>query len=194
MNTLTLKILFTFGLIGSTIIRMPYQREIKNNTIIDNRKTPQEQIILFIVFLGMVFLPFMYVFSSWLSFADYEPFLWVNGLGIVTFTIALWLFKKAHNGLGKNWSPTLEIREGHTLVTSGVYQVVRHPMYSSAFLWCIAQALLLPNWIAGLAGLISFAIAYFTRIPKEEQMLLDQFGNDYKAYQEQTKQLIPYLF
>jgi protein-S-isoprenylcysteine O-methyltransferase Ste14 len=59
---------------------------------------------------------------------------------------------------------------------------------------CIAQALLLPNWIAGLAGLICFSIAYATRIDKEEQMLLDQFGDEYEAYRQRTKRLVPYLF
>jgi protein-S-isoprenylcysteine O-methyltransferase Ste14 len=49
---------------------------------------------------------------------------------------------------------TLEVREQHALVTTGVYSRVRHPMYSA---WALAQALLLPNWIAGPAGLIGFA-------------------------------------
>ena len=194
MNTLTLKIIFTIGILLSVIIRIPYQRETQKNAIIDDRKTSEEKIILFLIFVGMLLLPFTYVLSPWLNFANYHPPIWVNVLGIVTFAIALWLFWRAHDDLGKNWSPTLQIREGHTLVTNGVYQVIRHPMYTSALLWCIAQALLLPNWIAGLGGLISFGIASIARIGKEEQMLLEQFGDEYEAYRQRTKRLVPYVF
>jgi protein-S-isoprenylcysteine O-methyltransferase Ste14 len=67
-------------------------------------------------------------------------------------------------------------------------------MYTAVWLWCFAQALLLPNWIAGPAGVISFGIMYLLRIRKEEQMLLEQFGEEYKVYMEQTKRLVPYVF
>lgn len=145
MNTLTLKIIFTIGVALSAIIRIPYQRETQKNTIIDDRKTSEEQIILFLIFVGMLILPFTYVLTPWLNVADYRLTIWLNGAGIVTFAIALWLFWRPHYDLGKNWSPTLQIRKGHTLMTSGVYQVIRHSMYTSVLLWCIAQALLLPN-------------------------------------------------
>ncbi len=194
MNPLTAKIVFTIGIVLSLIIRLPYQREYQKNTFIDNRKTPLEKLILVLIFVGMLLLPFIYVFSPWLNIANYSLPTWANELGVVIFAIALWLFWRAHHDLGQNWSPTLQIRAGHTLISNGVYQYVRHPMYSSVLLWCIAQALLLPNWIAGLAGIISFSIAYATRIGKEEQMLLDQFGDEYEAYKQHTKRLVPYLF
>ncbi|MCP6758298.1 MAG: protein-S-isoprenylcysteine O-methyltransferase [Fischerella sp. CENA71] len=194
MNTLTLKIIFTIGVVLSVIIRIPYQRETRKNIIIDDRKTPEEKITLLLIFVGMLLLPFSYVLSPWLNFANYHLPIWTNILGMLTFAIALWLFWRTHDDLGKNWSPTLQIREGHTLVKYGVYRVIRHPMYTSVLLWCIAQALLLPNWIAGLSGLVSFTIAYATRIDKEEQMLLEQFGDEYETYKQQTTRLVPYLF
>lgn len=194
MNPLTAKIVFTIGIVLSLIIRFPYRREYQKNTFIDDRKTPQEKLILVLIFVGMLLLPFIYVFSPWLNIANYSLPTWANGLGVFIFAIALWLFWRAHHDLGQNWSPTLQIRAGHTLISNGIYQYVRHPMYSSVLLWCVAQALLLPNWIAGLAGIISFSIAYATRIGKEEQMLLDQFGDEYEAYKQHTKRLVPYLF
>ncbi|MBF2009355.1 MAG: isoprenylcysteine carboxylmethyltransferase family protein, partial [Chlorogloeopsis fritschii C42_A2020_084] len=108
--------------------------------------------------------------------------------------LSLWLFWRSHHDLGKNWSSTLQIREGHTLTTNGVYQNIRHPMYASVLLLCVAQALLLSNWIAGLSGFIGFSIAYATRVNQEEQMLLDRFGDEYEAYRQSTKRLVPYLF
>jgi protein-S-isoprenylcysteine O-methyltransferase Ste14 len=67
-------------------------------------------------------------------------------------------------------------------------------MYSAFWLWSGAQALLLPNWIAGLGGLIAFGLTYLLRLSQEEQMLLEQFGDEYRAYMQRTKRLIPYLF
>jgi protein-S-isoprenylcysteine O-methyltransferase Ste14 len=194
MDTLTLKILFMIGVVSSFVIRLPYQRENKQNTIVRDRKTLQEKILLFLVFIGMIILPLIYVLSPWLNFANYSSPAWANWLGIIAFAAALWLFWRSHRDLGKNWSPTLEVREGHTLVSGGVYQTIRHPMYTSVWLWCIAQALLLPNWIAGFSGLVSFGVMYALRIGNEEQMMLEQFGNEYKVYMQQTKRLIPYLF
>jgi len=176
------------------IIRIPYQREQQSNNIVNELQSTEDRIIRFFVIAGILFIPLIYILSPWLNFANYYLPIWVNGLGVVTFVVSLWLFWRAHDDLGKNWSPTLQIREGHTLTTNGVYRSIRHPMYTSVLLLGIAQALLLPNWLAGLAGLVSFSIAYATRIDQEEQMLLEQFGDDYSAYKKNTKRLFPHLF
>jgi protein-S-isoprenylcysteine O-methyltransferase Ste14 len=194
MNPLTSKIIFTIGMMLWLIIRIPYQREQKQNTIVDDRKTAQEKVVRLLLLIGILFLPLIYVLSPWLNFANYRLPIWADGLGIATLGLSLWLFWRSHHDLGKNWSSTLQIREGHTLTTNGVYQNIRHPMYASVLLLCIAQALLLPNWIAGLSGFIGFSIAYATRVDQEEQMLLNSFGDEYEAYRQRTKRLVPYLF
>lgn len=194
METSTLKVLFLIGLASSTIIRIPYQRENQKNPIIDDRKTLQEKILLVLVFLGMIALPLIYVFTPWLNVADYHLPVWANVLGITLFVSAMWLFWRSHHDLGKNWSPTLQVRAEHTLITRGIYHKIRHPMYTSVWLWSIAQALLLPNWIAGISGIITFGILYIARISNEEQMMLDQFGDEYRAYMQKTKRLLPYVY
>jgi protein-S-isoprenylcysteine O-methyltransferase Ste14 len=182
------------GFVSCFVIRIPHQRENKKNKIAIDRKTSQEKVLLLLVFVGMVILPLVYVVSPGLSIADYQLPLWANLLGVAAFAIGIWLFWRSHHDLGQNWSPTLEVRDGHTLITDGIYQSIRHPMYTSVWLWCLAQALLLPNWIAGLAGILSFGILYFFRINHEEQMMLEQFGEEYQLYMQRTKRLIPYLF
>lgn len=194
MNPLTSKIIFTIGILLWLIIRVPYQRQQKHNTIVDDRKTAQEKVVRLLLLIGLLFLPLMYVLFPWLNFANHPSPIWATELGTVILVLSLWLFWRSHHDLGKNWSSTLQIREGHTLTTNGVYQIVRHPMYTSVLFLCIAQTLLLPNWIAGLSGLIGFSIAYATRVEQEEQMLLDSFGDQYEAYRQCTKRLIPYLF
>ena len=129
-----------------------------------------------------------------LAFADY-PFIPALGyLGVATAVASLWLFYRTHRDLGQNWSVSLDLRERHTLVTTGVYAVVRHPMYSGFWLMALAQALLLPNWIAGPAGLIGFGILFFGRVGREEDMLIGAFGDEYRAYMRQTTRVIPWLY
>jgi protein-S-isoprenylcysteine O-methyltransferase Ste14 len=67
-------------------------------------------------------------------------------------------------------------------VTTGVYRHVRHPMYAAFFLWAIAQALLLPNWIAGPVGLLGFGTLFGLRVGREERMMEATFGDAYRAY------------
>jgi len=194
MNLSISKGIFMIGIILWLIIRIPYQHEQRQNVIVNDKKTIQERLIRLLLLIGILFLPLLYVLSSWLNFANYHLPVVTVGFGTATLAFSLWLFWCSHQDLGKNWSSTLQIREGHTLVTNGVYSNIRHPMYTSVLLLCIAQALLLPNWIAGLSGFVGFSIAYFTRVNQEEEMLLNNFGNEYEVYKQCTKRLIPYLF
>jgi protein-S-isoprenylcysteine O-methyltransferase Ste14 len=102
-----------------------------------------------------------------------------------------WVFWRSHRDLGTNWSPTLEIREQHTLVTHGIYRRIRHPMYLSIWLLVIAQALILQNYIAGFSGLVPFALLYFLRVPKEERMMREEFGKAYDEYLLVTGRILP---
>jgi len=86
------------------------------------------------------------------------------------------------------------VREQHSLVTTGVYAHVRHPMYAAFWLWALAQFLLLPNWIAGMAGLVGFGVLFFGRVGAEEQMLIDHFGDDYRRYMARTARIIPGVY
>jgi protein-S-isoprenylcysteine O-methyltransferase Ste14 len=66
-------------------------------------------------------------------------------------------------------------------------------MYASQWLWGLAQALLLPNWIAGAGGFAAFLLLYFVRVPHEERMMLDHFGDEYRAYCARTGRIVPRL-
>jgi protein-S-isoprenylcysteine O-methyltransferase Ste14 len=193
MNTVSLKIVFMICLVTIYSIRFSYQRRNKNNSIIIDKKTSLEKFVLFLTSIGMLFLPVIYVLTPFLEFANYRLPIWANITGIFVFLMGIWMFWRSHDDLGINWSPTLEVREGHTLITNGIYQKIRHPMYTSIWLWVIAQALLLDNWLAGFSGIISYGILYFARINNEEQMMIEQFGEKYQIYMENTRRLLPKL-
>jgi len=54
--------------------------------------------------------------------------------------------------------------------------------------------LLLPNWVAGFSGLVGFGILFFGRVAREEGMMLETFGDDYRAYMARTGRVFPSIF
>jgi protein-S-isoprenylcysteine O-methyltransferase Ste14 len=147
--------------------------------------------LVFVASIGLAIVPLIYLLTSWLDFADYRLPAWTGWVGAAIFAVAVWLLWRSHIDLGLNWSATLDIREGHSLVTSGVYGHIRHPMYAAHWLWAIAQALLLHNWIAGPAFSVFFIPLYLLRVPHEEQMMLQHFGEEYLGYMNRTGRIIP---
>ena len=139
----------------------------------------------------MQLLPLIYLVTPWLAFADYRLPDWAGWGGAVGFAVAVWLLWRSHADLGRGWTMTPELREEHALVTDGVYRTMRHPMYSAHFLWALIQPLLLQNWLAGFGFLVSQALLYVYRVPREEQMMLDAFGEAYRSYMGRTGRIIP---
>jgi len=188
------KLIWALGLIGWYAIRYPHQRRSRRTARILRRDQARDLARLTISFTGMCLLPAIYVLTGQPNFADYPFQSALAWIGTAMFASSLWLFYRTHKDLGRNWSVTLEIRDRHALVTSGVYRYVRHPMYSAFWLWALAQALLLPNWIAGPAGLIGFATLFFSRISSEEQLMIETFGDDYRHYMNRTSRVLPWVY
>ncbi len=150
-----------------------------------------EKALLATVMLSSLLLPVLYLFTSALAFADYELPTAVRWVGLAAMAAALWLFWRSHSDLGQNWSVSLELREAHELISHGVYRFVRHPMYSAIWLWGIAQGLVLGNWLAGWSAVVGFALMYFMRTPREERMMCERFGDEYRQYMEGTGRVVP---
>ncbi|GAB4189193.1 MAG: protein-S-isoprenylcysteine O-methyltransferase [Roseiflexaceae bacterium] len=184
---------YGIGILIEMVVRIPIDRQRRQNRITVDRADRLERLVLGLLFLGTLPLPLVYALTPWLSFADYDLPAWAGALGIVVEVLALLLFWRAHTDLKANWSPSLQIRDRHELVTTGIYHYIRHPMYASQWLWVLAQALLIQNWIAGLGGLLLFLPLYLLRVPREEQMMLEAFGETYRAYMHRTGRVLPLL-
>jgi protein-S-isoprenylcysteine O-methyltransferase Ste14 len=190
MPDLIFKAAFVLGLVGQIIIRAPYDRLRRQNKITKNKSDRQEQVLLILLSLGGV-LSLVYIFTPWLNFANYDLPVWLRAVGVVFLIGALFVFWRAHHDLGRNWSPSLVIHAEQNLVTHGIYERIRHPMYASQWLFVIAQPLLLTNWIGGVLAAVPFLLLYFIRVPVEEQMMRAQFGEQYQAYEARTGRVVP---
>ena len=182
---------YFMALIIQIIIRAPVDRKRRQGKISERRVTTQEQILLGLLAVGGVVVPLIYAFTNWLDVANYTLPAWAGWLGIVLTAGSLFVFWRAHADLGVNWSPSLEIREKHELITRGIYGVIRHPMYASQWLLSLATPLLLQNWIAGFLNLLVFIPFYLLRVKAEEQMMLDSFGEQYREYLKNTGGVLP---
>jgi protein-S-isoprenylcysteine O-methyltransferase Ste14 len=190
-----LKYLFLAGVVVEEIIRFPHRRRQRRawraKRIALTRTSPLDIALDMVAFTGMEITPVVYAFTTWLDFADYRMPAWVGWVGVTVLAAAVWLLWRAHADLGHDWSPTLQIAEGHTLVTEGVYQRLRHPIYAAVWLTGVAQVLMLVNWIAGPACLVLFLPVYLVRVPREERMMLDRFGAAYQAYMHRSGAVLP---
>lgn len=188
------KIFWLLCVVGWYVIRLPHERKARKTGVARSARTPLEILLLSISLTGLGIIPILYVTTGLFRSFDYPLFPPQAVIGAAVFVYALWLFDRTHKDLGRNWSVTLEVRDQHSLVTGGVYSRVRHPMYSAFFLWAVAQVFLLPNMVAGLSGLIGFGTLFFFRVGREEQMMLEAFGEEYRAYMARTKRVVPGVY
>jgi len=163
------KIVYWLGIIIELVIRAPYYKNQKAAKT-DQRVFLTEQVLLVLLTIGGLVLPLIYSLTRWLDFADYNLPLWVGWLGVALMGCSLFIFARAHADLKSNWSPSLEIYAGHSLIPQGIYGHIRHPMYACQF---------------------CFNPFYILRVKAEEKMMLDTFGDPYREYMRKTGRVIP---
>lgn len=193
MTPLLAKLLHGACMIAWWIIRLPFERKTKRNILRRDAMDGREKLLLLISFTGLGILPGVYIATGFPAGLDqaFSPLRAIAGL--LVFVGSLGLFRATHKALGRNWSVTLRVREQHDLVTAGVYRFVRHPMYSAFWLWAIAQALTLQNWLVGPAGLVGFGTLYLLRVGREESLMRETFGPVWDSYAARTPRVIPFL-
>ena len=128
--------------------------------------------------------------SNWmLSWAAPFPrwLRWVGtGLGSLSFIGLVWV----HRALGRYWSPYLKLQDDHRLVTHGPYRWVRHPMYSMLIGVMVGLGFVSANWLLVVLFMVRIAFI-FLRLGREEAMLVERFGDEYRSYMRRTGRLLP---
>ena len=94
--------------------------------------------------------------------------------------------------LGRNWSGTVTLKENHELIVRGPYQLVRHPIYTGLLAMLVATAIE-QGHIAGMLGLIFVFASFWIKLNNEEEVMRKQFPDQYAAYAERVKRIIPFI-
>jgi len=186
--------IWAIGVVAWFVIRYPYARKARRTRTVRVHGWSRERVLLTVAGFGLFVAPVLWLATGWPRGLNYDLTYAAVAVGAVLYVLSLWLFRRSHKDLGRQWSASLEIRESHQIVRAGVYRRIRHPMYASFWLWALAQAFLLPNALAALSGLVAIAILFFARIDYEEHMLTEAFGDDYRAYMRETKRIIPGIY
>lgn len=190
MNPWFAKAIVFIAAILMVVIRAPHGTRSQSVKVAESRQGSLEVALLTMAWIAF-FVPLLWVWTPVFAFADFPLHLMPLAVGTVVMAFSLWLFYRSHTDLGTNWSITLEIRESHRLVTSGVYRHVRHPMYLAFLLYGLGQALVIPNWIAAPSYGAAMALVFLLRLEPEERLMWDRFDGEYEAYASRTKRLIP---
>jgi protein-S-isoprenylcysteine O-methyltransferase Ste14 len=114
----------------------------------------------------------------------------VRWFGVVTGAGCSLLMYWTLSSLGKNLTDTVVTRAEASLVTHGPYRWVRHPFYLTAALLMASVTLLTANWLIGICGLLVLGLLTI-RTPKEERMLIERFGQQYRDYMARTRRFFP---
>ncbi len=192
----THKILVIVVIVALNIIRWRYQirYHFSGREVISRTKHAREWILVLMV-VGSYAIPcLLWLFTDLMDFAyafHSSALMWSGfALGVLSTLVYAWV----HQTLGDNWSPVLEIRKDHELVTRGPYCWVRHPMYLSIWVGVVGMNLMMGNYLFMISSVSSTLILCFIRIPDEEKLMLDHFGESYRQYGLSTKRLIPLLY
>ena len=111
------------------------------------------------------------------------------GIGVADSAFLVWTL----HSIGRNLTDTVVTRKNHTLVTHGPYRWIRHPFYVAVLLAILANGLAAANWFILATGAMTFSLLKF-RLEKEEALLIDRFGDEYRAYMARTNRFIPRRF
>jgi protein-S-isoprenylcysteine O-methyltransferase Ste14 len=143
--------------------------------------------------LGLWISTFGYLlFPANFSWASMPLPLWLRWSGVVSGLLCSPLMYWTLSSLGKNLTDTVVTRAEATLVTHGPYHGVRHPFYLTAALLMASVTLLTANWLIGVSS-TPVLVLLALRTPKEEQMLIERFGQQYRDYMEKTGRFVPWI-
>lgn len=181
-------------IVSWAMIRWIPNRRSRRVKIAVTSRTPIERFSMAVSFTGLGIVPAVWVFTGWPGTLDHATHPAIVVIGLALAAASLRLFRLTHKALGKMWSHSLDLREDHRLVSTGIYERVRHPMYSAFWLWALAQPFLLANWLAGLSGIIGFGTLFFLRVGQEERMMEERFGQEYRDYCARTRRVLPGIY
>lgn len=148
-------------------------------------------ILRVILFLALLAFLVMYILGAkWIEVFRFPLPAWLRWVGFVLGILSVVFWTWTQVTLDTQWSAQLQLTEGHHLITIGPYARIRHPLYAGMFGWCLALSLLTANWIFVVVCILSI-LGLLWRVPKEERMMIEAFGDEYRDYIERTGRFFP---
>ena len=164
------------------------------NTKTTQRLEPAASRILrvFIFLIAIVLLSTTRIPLRWLYLQLWPASLLPFWLGVAVTMAGLLFAVWAREHLGRNWSRSVTIKQGHELINTGPYAVVRHPIYTGVLTGLLGTAVALSQ-VRGFIAFVLFFLAFWMKLRMEEQWMRSQFGEAYAAYARETAALVPFL-
>jgi len=128
---------------------------------------------------------------KWLAFASLAFPTWLRWSGIGIAILGFALLQWAQMTLANSWSDTPRMMKEQTLITSGPYRTIRHPIYTAFILILGSTLFISSNWLIGLCWLGMTTLEVISRIGFEESLMLEFFGEQYREYMKKTGRLLP---
>ena len=154
--------------------------------------------VLFILIFGIAGS----IWCVWDLIATLDPFTWslwrISGIVLIIIgkVIETWVREELKKKVNyTSWISTIELKinQDHKLITNGLFKHVRHPLYSGFILRGLGLGLLSSSVYGSILIFVSLSFL-IPRIGIEEDLLTEQFNDDYSAYQKTTKKLVPFLY
>jgi protein-S-isoprenylcysteine O-methyltransferase Ste14 len=142
-------------------------------------------------FLGILFYESLLLTPILLPALD-TPF--ISYIGIIVYIAGGMIVLRSRVQLGRYGDGTPALKEGHQLLTEGIYNHIRHPLYSGGMLGRIGLGLAFRGYIGAILFVLVYFIIFRKRMEIEEQSLISEFGEEYEEYMKRTKRLFPYIY
>jgi protein-S-isoprenylcysteine O-methyltransferase Ste14 len=107
-----------------------------------------------------------------------------TGVLITVLGLALAVWARSH--LGRNWSASVELKQSHSLVRTGPYRIMRHPIYVG-LLTAVLGTSITRGDIRGLLAFLLVLVALLVKSRRENALLRDYFGDEYESYSRDLK-------
>ena len=144
----------------------------------------------------MIIFSGVYIVVNLIGFVLF-PFnnLYIQIIGFILVSLGFIQAIMARKTLSDNWTESYEyqIKKDHELITKGIYEYVRHPIYGGLIL-VSTGALLVSGSYTFIAGLIIMLFAAEIFAKREEKLLTKHFGKKYIDYMKITKKFIPFIY
>lgn len=186
------RLLFTLAAVAMTIIRIYYQSKVLRGEV-EVREGSVSLIAGSIAALTTIVFGLEYIIRpGFFSFAYVLRYpAWLRWLGAIVLGGGIALLWLSHHHLGRSFHSLVVSKEDRVLVKMGPYKWIRHPIYTAYLMNYVGGGLLSSNLVLTFVPVTMYAILVGIRMRKEEEMLEEEFGQEYSEYMRRTGRLLP---